>query len=143
METRFRDTKRRMMTALEMVNMRVSYQIRQDLVRSEAYSKTLEARVIVLETEDARDDRSELRGRVNLLYRDRPIHHHLAVMVEREAWMAREAWGFSMDVSDDTCSCFGTTYYGSGNNQMAEFQGQQGSRKGRTADAPEEAGSCS
>ncbi|GJS31906.1 hypothetical protein Tco_0492526 [Tanacetum coccineum] len=30
--------------------------------------------------EDARDDRSELRGRVNLLYRDRPIHHHLAVM---------------------------------------------------------------
>ncbi|GJQ94267.1 putative reverse transcriptase domain-containing protein [Tanacetum coccineum] len=25
-------------------------------------------------------------------------------MVEREAWMAREAWGFSMDVSDDTCS---------------------------------------
>ncbi|GKD50319.1 hypothetical protein Tco_1279295, partial [Tanacetum coccineum] len=54
--------------------------------------------------EDARDDRSELRGRVNLLYRDRPIHHHLAVMVEREAWMAREAWGFSMDISDDTCS---------------------------------------
>ncbi|GJU94875.1 hypothetical protein Tco_1319631 [Tanacetum coccineum] len=35
---------------------------------------------------------------------DRPIHHHLAVMVEREAWMAREAWGFSMDVSEDTCS---------------------------------------
>ncbi|GJU30761.1 hypothetical protein Tco_1174350 [Tanacetum coccineum] len=54
--------------------------------------------------EDARDDRSELRGRVNLLYRDRPIHHHLAVMVEREAWMAREAWGFSMDVSDDARS---------------------------------------
>ncbi|GJR06385.1 hypothetical protein Tco_0529369 [Tanacetum coccineum] len=54
--------------------------------------------------EDARDDRSELRGRVNLLYSDRPIHHHLAVMVEREAWMAREAWGFSMDISDDTCS---------------------------------------
>ncbi|GJT58450.1 hypothetical protein Tco_1001983 [Tanacetum coccineum] len=54
--------------------------------------------------EDARDDRSELRGRVNQLYRDRPIHHHLAVMVEREAWMAREAWGFSMDVSDDARS---------------------------------------
>ncbi|GJR96591.1 hypothetical protein Tco_0268765 [Tanacetum coccineum] len=54
--------------------------------------------------EDARDDRSELRGRVNLLYRDRPIHHHLAVMVEREAWMARKAWGFSMDVSDDARS---------------------------------------
>ncbi|GJZ09644.1 hypothetical protein Tco_0543927, partial [Tanacetum coccineum] len=61
--------------------------------------------------EDARDDRSELRGRVNLLYRDRPIHHHLAVMVEREAWMAREAWGFSMDVSDDVFSkCIATKY---------------------------------
>ncbi|GJU85428.1 reverse transcriptase domain-containing protein [Tanacetum coccineum] len=59
--------------------------------------------------EDARDDRSELEAPrkkkgVNLLYRDRPIHHHLAVMVEREAWMAREAWGFSMDVSDDARS---------------------------------------
>ncbi|GJU11921.1 hypothetical protein Tco_1134317 [Tanacetum coccineum] len=54
--------------------------------------------------EDARDDRSELRGRVNLLYSDRPIHHHLAVMVEREAWMAREAWGFSWNVSDDARS---------------------------------------
>ncbi|GJU05686.1 hypothetical protein Tco_1122116 [Tanacetum coccineum] len=52
----------------------------------------------------ARVRSSELRGRVNLLYSDRPIHHHLAVMVEREAWMAREAWGFSMDISDDTCS---------------------------------------
>ncbi|GKA80359.1 putative reverse transcriptase domain-containing protein [Tanacetum coccineum] len=32
--------------------------------------------------EDAQDDRSQLRGRVNLLYRDRPIHSRLAVMVE-------------------------------------------------------------
>ncbi|GKC97623.1 hypothetical protein Tco_1167898 [Tanacetum coccineum] len=50
--------------------------------------------------EDAQDDRSQLRGRVNLLYRDRPIHSRLAVMVEREAKMAREAWGLSMDASD-------------------------------------------
>ncbi|GJY10153.1 putative reverse transcriptase domain-containing protein, partial [Tanacetum coccineum] len=50
--------------------------------------------------EDAQDDRSLLRGRVNLLYRDRPIHSRLAVMVEREAKMAREAWGLSMDASD-------------------------------------------
>ncbi|GKB86846.1 hypothetical protein Tco_0959118 [Tanacetum coccineum] len=50
--------------------------------------------------EDAQDDRSQLRGRVNLLYRDRPIHSRLAVMVEREARMAREAWGLSMDASD-------------------------------------------
>ncbi|GKD01153.1 hypothetical protein Tco_1171427, partial [Tanacetum coccineum] len=32
--------------------------------------------------EDARDDRSQLRGRVNLLYRDRPIHSRLAMMSE-------------------------------------------------------------
>ncbi|GJR38029.1 hypothetical protein Tco_1213713 [Tanacetum coccineum] len=50
--------------------------------------------------EDAQDDRSQLRGRVNLLYRDRPIHSRLAVMVEREARMAHEAWGLSMDASD-------------------------------------------
>ncbi|GKC80625.1 hypothetical protein Tco_1131399 [Tanacetum coccineum] len=54
--------------------------------------------------EDARDDRSQLRGRVNLLYRDRPVHRRLAVMIEREAKMAREAWGLSMDASDYACS---------------------------------------
>ncbi|GJV23422.1 putative reverse transcriptase domain-containing protein [Tanacetum coccineum] len=46
--------------------------------------------------EDAQDDRSLLRGRVNLLYRDRPVHRRLAVMIEREAKMAHEAWGLSM-----------------------------------------------
>ncbi|GKB67888.1 hypothetical protein Tco_0929300, partial [Tanacetum coccineum] len=50
--------------------------------------------------EDAQDDRSQLRGRVNLLYRDRPVHRRLAVMIERKAKMAREAWGLSMDASD-------------------------------------------
>ncbi|GJS29419.1 hypothetical protein Tco_0490039 [Tanacetum coccineum] len=50
--------------------------------------------------EDAQDDRSLLRARVNLLYRDRPFHRRLAVMIEREAKMAREAWGLSMDSSD-------------------------------------------
>ncbi|GJR64796.1 hypothetical protein Tco_0010861 [Tanacetum coccineum] len=50
--------------------------------------------------EDAQDDRSLLRARVNLLYRDRPVHRRLAVMIEREAKMAREAWGLSMDSSD-------------------------------------------
>nr|GEX72599.1 hypothetical protein [Tanacetum cinerariifolium] len=33
--------------------------------------------------EEDQDDRSQLRGRVNLLYRDRPVHRHLAVMIER------------------------------------------------------------
>nr|GEX48150.1 hypothetical protein [Tanacetum cinerariifolium] len=53
---------------------------------------------------EAQDDRSQLRGRVNLLYRDRHVHRHLAVMVEREARMAREAWGLSMDASDNAHS---------------------------------------
>nr|GEW89482.1 hypothetical protein [Tanacetum cinerariifolium] len=54
--------------------------------------------------EDAQDDQSQLRGRVNLLYRDRPVHHRLAVMIEREARMVREAWGLSMDASDNAHS---------------------------------------
>ncbi|GJT33826.1 hypothetical protein Tco_0924245 [Tanacetum coccineum] len=78
METRFRDTERRMMTALEMVNMRKdraamrakievlrrerlayeqeSIQTRQDLARSEAHCRALEARVTVLETEVRRHE---------------------------------------------------------------------------------------
>nr|GEZ27875.1 hypothetical protein [Tanacetum cinerariifolium] len=31
----------------------------------------------------------------------RPVHRHLAVMIEREARMAHEAWGLSMDASDN------------------------------------------
>nr|GFB28334.1 hypothetical protein [Tanacetum cinerariifolium] len=46
-ETMLRDTKRRMMAALELVNLRISYQA---LARSEAYCRALEARVAVLET---------------------------------------------------------------------------------------------
>nr|GEX53929.1 hypothetical protein [Tanacetum cinerariifolium] len=77
METRFRDTERRMMTPLEMVNMRVSYQVdvrsressefysrhhdaQKDraAVRAEieAYSRALEARVAVLETQAHRHE---------------------------------------------------------------------------------------
>nr|GFB55393.1 hypothetical protein [Tanacetum cinerariifolium] len=46
-ETRLRDTGRRMMAALELVNLRVSYQTREALARSEAYCRALEARVAV------------------------------------------------------------------------------------------------
>ncbi|GJU08648.1 hypothetical protein Tco_1125078 [Tanacetum coccineum] len=38
--------------------------------------------------EDAQDDRSQLRARVNLLYKNRPVHRCLAVMIERGAKMA-------------------------------------------------------
>nr|GFA62392.1 hypothetical protein [Tanacetum cinerariifolium] len=49
-ETRLRDTERKMMAALELVNLRVNYQTREALSRSEAYCRALEARVAVLET---------------------------------------------------------------------------------------------
>nr|GEW65798.1 hypothetical protein [Tanacetum cinerariifolium] len=35
---------------------------------------------------------------------DRPVHRRLAVMIEREARMAREAWGLSMDARDNAHS---------------------------------------
>nr|GEX94978.1 hypothetical protein [Tanacetum cinerariifolium] len=35
---------------------------------------------------------------------DRYVHHRLAVMIEREAKMAHEAWGLSMDASDNSHS---------------------------------------
>nr|GEX70815.1 hypothetical protein [Tanacetum cinerariifolium] len=54
--------------------------------------------------EDTQNNRSQLRGRVNLLYRDIPVHHRLAVMIEREAKMTREAWGLSMDASENAHS---------------------------------------
>ncbi|GJU83088.1 putative reverse transcriptase domain-containing protein [Tanacetum coccineum] len=78
-QTRVRDTERRMMVALEVVNLRVSYQVdvrsresieererlayeqesmetRRALARSEAYNRALEARVTVLETQECRHE---------------------------------------------------------------------------------------
>nr|GEU86670.1 hypothetical protein [Tanacetum cinerariifolium] len=40
----------------------------------------LETTIMYGMMEEAQDDRSQLRGRVNLLYRDRSVHRHLAVM---------------------------------------------------------------
>ncbi|GJV76255.1 hypothetical protein Tco_1507839, partial [Tanacetum coccineum] len=78
-------------TTLEGVNQRVTN-----------FSTVIEKETTIMYgiMEDARDDRSQLNGRVNLLYRDRPIHSRLAVMVEREAKMTHEAWGLSMDACD-------------------------------------------
>ncbi|GJT52645.1 hypothetical protein Tco_0978802 [Tanacetum coccineum] len=78
-------------TTLEGVNQRVTN-----------LSTTVEQETTIMYDmmEDAQDDRSLLRARVNLLYRDRPVHRRLAVMIEREARMAHEAWGLSMDASD-------------------------------------------
>ncbi|GJV60098.1 hypothetical protein Tco_1466198 [Tanacetum coccineum] len=102
----------------------------------------LETTIMYGMMEDAQDDRSLLRARVKLLYRDRPVHRRLAVVIEREARMARKAWGLSMEASDYACSdvmSLHTTI-----TQMAEFQRQHGPAKGPAQpDAPGEAGSSS
>ncbi|GJS31713.1 hypothetical protein Tco_0492333 [Tanacetum coccineum] len=63
-------------TTLEGVNQRVTN-----------LSTTVEQETTIMYgmMEDAQDDRSLLRARVKLLYRDRPVHRRLAVMIEREA----------------------------------------------------------
>ncbi|GJW69944.1 hypothetical protein Tco_0126861 [Tanacetum coccineum] len=50
--------------------------------------------------EDAREDRSLLRGRVNMLFRDRLYHRRTALLMEEEARVSRVAWAQSMDASD-------------------------------------------
>nr|GFA31145.1 hypothetical protein [Tanacetum cinerariifolium] len=47
--------------------------------------------------EEAQDDRALLRARVNTLFRDRPDHCHIAMLLDREAMYAREAWARSED----------------------------------------------
>nr|GEZ64585.1 reverse transcriptase domain-containing protein [Tanacetum cinerariifolium] len=70
---------------------------------------------------------------------DRPVHRHLAVMVEREARMARKDWGLSMDASDNAHSdlmSLRTTLV----TQMIKFQKHHGPAKGLARpDAPREA----
>ncbi|GJS35063.1 hypothetical protein Tco_0533445, partial [Tanacetum coccineum] len=62
METRFRDTERRMITALEMVNMRVSYQVDVRSKESlEFYSRH----------HDAQNDRAAVRAEIEVLKRER------------------------------------------------------------------------
>ncbi|GKE96431.1 hypothetical protein Tco_1581286, partial [Tanacetum coccineum] len=51
----------------------------------------LETTIMYGMMEDAQDDQSLLRARVKLLYKDRPVHRCLAVIIEREARMACEA----------------------------------------------------
>nr|GEU91927.1 hypothetical protein [Tanacetum cinerariifolium] len=48
---------------------------------------------------DAQFDRALLRARVNTLFRDRPDHRRIAMLMDREAIYSREAWAFSMDKS--------------------------------------------
>nr|GEX49321.1 hypothetical protein [Tanacetum cinerariifolium]GEX53875.1 hypothetical protein [Tanacetum cinerariifolium] len=49
--------------------------------------------------EEVQDNRALLRARVNTLFRDRPNHRHIAMLLDREAMYAHEAWAGSEDRS--------------------------------------------
>ncbi|GJV87242.1 hypothetical protein Tco_1531180 [Tanacetum coccineum] len=50
--------------------------------------------------EDAREDRSLLRGRVNMLFIDKQYHRRTALLMEEEARVSCVAWAQSMDAND-------------------------------------------
>nr|GEY15454.1 hypothetical protein [Tanacetum cinerariifolium] len=82
METRFRDTKRRMMTALEMVNMRVSYQVDvRSRKNSEFYSRH----------HDAQKDRAAVRAKIEVLRRERLAYEQESIQTH-EALARFEAY---------------------------------------------------
>nr|GEU60986.1 putative reverse transcriptase domain-containing protein [Tanacetum cinerariifolium] len=49
--------------------------------------------------EEAQDDRALLGAQVNTLFKDRPDHRRTAMLMDREAMYAREAWAYSEDKS--------------------------------------------
>ncbi|GKF91115.1 hypothetical protein Tco_0274816, partial [Tanacetum coccineum] len=70
-------------TTLEGVNQRVTELA--TIVRQE--TEEFEVRF-----EDAQDDQTYLRARVNRLFKDRPYHCHTAMILDREAMYARMVW---------------------------------------------------
>ncbi|GJR00215.1 hypothetical protein Tco_0523199 [Tanacetum coccineum] len=60
--------------------------------------------IMYSQLDDAQDDRSLLRGRVNMLFRDRPYHRRTALLMEEEARVSRAAWAQSMDTCDQVRS---------------------------------------
>ncbi|GKD63987.1 hypothetical protein Tco_1306095 [Tanacetum coccineum] len=82
METRFRDTKRRMMTALEMVDMRVSYQVDvHSRESSEFHSRH----------HDAQTDRATVRAEIEVLRRERLAYEQEKTKVRRHEWQRQAA----------------------------------------------------
>ncbi|GJV62864.1 hypothetical protein Tco_1473692 [Tanacetum coccineum] len=88
METRFRDTERRMMTALEMVNMRVSYQVDvRSRESSEFYSRH----------HDAQKDRATMRAEIEVLRRER-LAYEQESMENHQALARSEAYCRALEV---------------------------------------------
>ncbi|GJT76920.1 hypothetical protein Tco_1043645 [Tanacetum coccineum] len=55
---------------------------------------------IYVRLDDEQTERQLMAGRLNMLYKDRCAYARIALLMEREARMSREAWGRSMDASD-------------------------------------------
>nr|GEY30481.1 putative ribonuclease H-like domain-containing protein [Tanacetum cinerariifolium] len=86
-ETRFRDTERRMMTALEMVNMRVSYQVDvHSRESSEFYSQH----------HDAQEDRAAVRAEIEVLRRERLAYEQESIQI-CEALAKSEAYSRTLE----------------------------------------------
>nr|GFB12213.1 hypothetical protein [Tanacetum cinerariifolium] len=87
METRFRDTERRMMTVLDMVNIRVSYQVdvrsRESL---EFYSRH----------HDVQKDRATVRAKIEVLRRERLAYEQESIQT-REALARFEAYSRALE----------------------------------------------
>ncbi|GJV55077.1 putative reverse transcriptase domain-containing protein [Tanacetum coccineum] len=82
METRFRDTERRMMTSLEMVNMRVSYQVDvRSRESSEFYSRH----------HDAQKDHAAVRAEIEVLRRERLAYEQESILETLSPWLAYPA----------------------------------------------------
>ncbi|GKD17354.1 hypothetical protein Tco_1206512 [Tanacetum coccineum] len=73
--------------------------------------------------EDAREDRSLLRGQVNMLFRDRPYHRRTALLIEEEDRVSHVAWVQSMDASDKET---GSDYRDAGNEPSETETAYQG-----------------
>ncbi|GKE40228.1 hypothetical protein Tco_1463633 [Tanacetum coccineum] len=82
METRLRDTKRRMMTALELVNIRVTYQV--DVC-------TRESSDFCTRHHDAQKDRVAVRAEIEVLRGERLVYTHESIET-REALTRSEAY---------------------------------------------------
>nr|GEY30014.1 hypothetical protein [Tanacetum cinerariifolium] len=122
-------------TTLQWVNQRVT-----DL------STIVDQETIVMYSmmKEAQDDRFQLRGRVNLLYKDRPVHHHLAVMAadRRRQGVIKEL--LAADHKRQVQLTKELRLLKGLQTQMIKFQKHHGPAKGLARpDAPGEAGSSS
>ncbi|GKE97594.1 hypothetical protein Tco_0020945 [Tanacetum coccineum] len=80
-------------------------EIRRDPKREVGYGITdtwddMDTYEIYVRLDDAQDDRSLMRGQLNMMRRDRRTHARTARLMETEAILSREAWLQSIDASD-------------------------------------------